>query len=92
MRAFNISVGSVVTLAHLTITDCYHGDRGAGIYNAGTLTVLGCNISDNAAAYGGAAINNHEGVLTVRDSVLSNNAGAYGGAILLFHGTLVDRK
>ncbi len=91
VRAFNIGVGSVVTLMHLTITDCYPypGDRGSGIYNTGTLTVLGCNISDNAASYGGAAINNAQGVLTVRDSVFSNNEGAFGGAILLFHGTLV---
>ena len=40
VRAFNISAGSVVTLAHLTIIDCDSGE-GAGIYNAGDLTVIG---------------------------------------------------
>ncbi len=88
VRAFNISAGSVVTLAHLNITQCYNSDRGSGANNFGTLTVIGCNFSNNAGDFGGAAINSNEGSLTVRDSTFTNNSGAYGGAINVFRGTM----
>jgi CSLREA domain-containing protein len=89
VRAFNISTGRVVTLKNLTITNSYHSDRGAGIYNAGSLTVSGCHIFNNAASGFGGAIYSYQGLLTVQDSILSNNASAYGGAISTFRGNTV---
>jgi uncharacterized repeat protein (TIGR01451 family) len=88
VRAFDISAGRVVTLKNLTITDC-SSERGAGINNAGNLTVSGCHVSNNAGGYGGGAINNQDGALTVKDSILSDNSGGYGGAILVYYGHVV---
>src|SRR5262249_56655790 len=45
---FDVQAGATVTITGLTIT----GGIG-GIYNAGTLTVSGCTVSDNHDLYGG---------------------------------------
>ncbi len=73
---------ATVTIEDLTLR---HGkDQGGGaIYNAETLNVRRCTITDNAAvALSGGAIINHGGTLFIDDSTLSNNTAEYhGGAI-----------
>ena len=58
--------------------------QGGAIWNGGTLTVSGCNLSNNHANNGilglGGAIYN-AGTLTVRNSTLDNNSVYLGGAI-----------
>ncbi|MFB2936023.1 DUF4347 domain-containing protein [Aerosakkonemataceae cyanobacterium BLCC-F154] len=63
--------------------------NGAGIYNAGTLTLSNSilssntasrrNVKGNLASYGGAIFNS--GTLTLNDNILNNNSGFFGGGI-----------
>jgi hypothetical protein len=86
-RVFEISTGVTAVLDGLTITHG-HADDGGGIYNAGTLTVSQCTLSDNVAhgdegghARGGGIYNAPDAFLTVTNSVFSNNqvVGGDGG-------------
>jgi hypothetical protein len=77
----------VLTLTQCSVTNNYARKKGGGIYNAGsgTLTVNGCNISNNSTLtlssdYGGGGIYS-EGKLTITDSTLSNNGSGNGGGI-----------
>src|SRR5262249_42704880 len=55
-RIFTVPAGADVTISGLTISggDLVGDGDGGGIYNAGTLTVTHCNVSDNLIDYGGA--------------------------------------
>jgi hypothetical protein len=81
-RVFLVDSGVGAALAGLTIA---HGKvpigiEGSGIYNAGTLSVTGCTLSDNSASYG--AIYNHSGsTLSVTGCTLSGNTATFGGGI-----------
>ncbi len=83
----SVSANSHVTLSQLRIVNGASspggGDtgtpygRGAGILNAGTVTVTNSLISNNAAEQGGAIFN--QGTLTVQSSVLADNRAAASG-------------
>jgi hypothetical protein len=60
----------------------YNG-AGGGLYNAGTLTVLGSTRSGNSAFNGGGIAN--VGTLTVMGSTLSGNSASYSG--VAFYGS-----
>jgi len=77
---FQIDGGAHAVLTGLTIRDgnAGSGDGGA-IDNAGTLTLLNDNLSNNTATNGGAIDNT--GMLTLTNSTLSNNSASAGGAI-----------
>ncbi|MCP4539292.1 MAG: hypothetical protein GY832_19320, partial [Chloroflexi bacterium] len=93
VRIFTVESGNEVTLKHLNIVDGKtQAQYGAGIYNAGTLTIQDCTIADNEVRYkyssgraqGGGIYN--AGTLTITGSVLSGNQATsaqyrYGGAI-----------
>jgi predicted outer membrane repeat protein len=85
-----IAAGSTATLANLTIAGGL-ADEGAGIRNAGTLTVLDSTIRDNRATTGsGGGIRNSRGTLTVRESTIRDNtAGFNGGGISSTAGVVV---
>ena len=99
-RVFNITVGKVVisgvTIRHGKVT----GDRGGGIYNTGTLTLIGSTVTNNVLDAGGdnfrsgGGIANIDGTTTVIGSTFSVNkttsgdGGNNGGAIFNFIGTL----
>ena len=92
-RVFYIEEGAEVTLMELTITNGYAGDaptNGGGIYNAGTLTVARCTITENNAFRGGGIFNNTEGALTVANCTISGNTtnitGSFGDIIDGFGG------
>ncbi|HEY2101803.1 MAG TPA: choice-of-anchor Q domain-containing protein, partial [Chthoniobacterales bacterium] len=87
MRIFDVTAG-VVTLANLTIANGNPSStslsgKGAGIYNAGTLSLTGCTLTGNLAMGGGGAIYNAPGaVVAINNCTLQNNsAGNYGRAI-----------
>jgi hypothetical protein len=91
-RVLQVDSGVQATLDHLTIT---HGnvtgfDSGAGILNAGSLTVSHSTLSGNSAAYySGGGIYNSGGTVTVSNSTLSSNSAGYsGGGIDNSGGTL----
>nr|MCR5360324.1 hypothetical protein [Thermoguttaceae bacterium] len=72
----------------MTLTDCIisknTSDKGGGIMNyRGTLTAVGCTISDNTAkTYGGGFNNNREGKAILLNTVISGNtAETTGGGI-----------
>ena len=76
-----------VELIGLTVTHASVKGHGGGIYNAGTLKVTACSLSDNAAEYAGG-ISNCGGTLTVLDSTFSGNTAVYsGGGIDNYGGT-----
>jgi len=80
VQVFYVDPGITANLKGLTITNGYTTDSGAGIYNAGTLTVTDSVVSRNEAVdYGGGIAN--VGTLVVTDSAVSNNGSGYGGGI-----------
>ena len=82
-----------LTLTNSTITGNGTIASGGGIYNTGTLTVVGSTFSNNTAAadgFGnGGGIDNGGGTLTVVNSTFANNSvrSGYGGGIAVDGGT-----
>ncbi|MEX2308626.1 MAG: choice-of-anchor Q domain-containing protein [Pirellulales bacterium] len=82
-RVFNIASGANVTISGVTIS----GGRvtgtndGAGIYNAGNLTLQAVVMTENHADDHGGAVYNTGGTAHIIDSTLSLNSAAVGGAI-----------
>lgn len=80
-RVFDISTGKTVTMTRLKIIDGAITTVGGGIRNAGSLTLLDCELSSNRANDGGGAIRN-TGTLVLNACTLEGNtAGVGGGAI-----------
>ena len=87
-RIFTIDSPAIVSLTGLTITNgSVLGDNGGGIWNAGTLTLTDCVVSDNVAERSGTpsglggGIYNAGGTLVLSDCAVSGNSadGAGGG-------------
>ncbi len=97
-RVFDVAGGVTASLSGLTIEDGSIGSgEGAGIYNLGTLSVSGCTISDNSAAFGpepvgpfttGGGIYNLRGTLMVNGSAFVRNSANYGGGFWNEGGTV----
>lgn len=81
-RVFNIDKSVTATIANVTIADGVE-HNGAGIYNRGTLTLIGCTLFNNIADWDGGGIYNHydQGTLEVWGSTFIGNRAAYGGGI-----------
>ena len=82
-RVFNITAGTV-SISDVTVRHGKLADHGAGILNAGTLTVTASTFSDNdsGTTRHGGAINNKSGAtLTVVRSTFNGNSASEGGAI-----------
>ena len=87
------------TLSGLILRDGEVAAAGAGIYNAGQLTLRQCAVSNNHATAGdGAGIYNSSGVITIEGCALTSNtsasdgAGIYsdGGTLTIVQGRFVD--
>lgn len=86
-RIFNVAAQTVQVLDSLTLTNGYLADsKGAGILNAGRLTVTRCTLAGNSAFSGGAIFSS--GPLVVRQSLLWRNNARVGGGLLSENGEL----
>ena len=84
-RIFNVTAGTV-SISSLTITGGGGANPGvsygAGILNAGILTVRNCTVSGNSAFDGGGIFNEASGTLTITNSTILQNkctSGSGGG-------------
>lgn len=101
VQVFSIATATTVSISGLTIAHGY-SVAGAGIGNAGTLTVNGCvfsnNVGDNPTAVNvGGAIQSLTGTLTVNNSTFLNNRAIGqnspgGGAIYAGGTTIVNNS
>ncbi|MGC9356886.1 MAG: choice-of-anchor Q domain-containing protein [Anaerolineae bacterium] len=97
-RLFKIAAGASVTMTDMTFANASgysstgHPDgEGGAIYNAGSLALIRCTLTNNTGMEGGAIYNN--GTLLLKQSLISDNFGgeddsandAYGGG--LYNGT-----
>jgi hypothetical protein len=103
-RLFGVASGSSLTLNQLTLQNGYiYADDGGAIYNEGTLTISGCNFTNNTSWYSGyissllggdgGAIYNGIGTVVINNSTLDGNIAtgsrqAFGGAIYNESGTV----
>ena len=88
-RIMQIAAGSTVTLERLTISNGSVAGFGAGVLNAGTLTVRESVIRANVSsgAFGGGGIANDGGTLIVDNSTVSgNSAASLGGGVVQHNG------
>lgn len=83
VRVFEISGGTTVEIAGLTIADGSSASGGAGIFNEGALTLSDCVLSGNSSTgfTDGGAIYNQDGVLEVFGSMIVGNEAEAGGGI-----------
>ena len=79
-RIFNITQGASLALFNVTLTKGNPADFGGAIYNAGTLSLSICKISDNNATRGGG-IYNAGGSITAEYCTFWFNNASEGGAI-----------
>lgn len=83
-RALEVNADRPVVISGITITDNDVRDvtgssMGSAVYNHSTLTMSGCDLSDNAADSGGAIYN--AGTMTLTNCTLKDDGADYGGAI-----------
>jgi hypothetical protein len=81
-RVFNIAAGATVTIEDLTIANgtVTGSDRGAGVLNAGNLTLADSVVTGNAAPVG-AGIENTGALTLLRSKVTGNQATNNGGGV-----------
>jgi len=84
-RVFSVDSGVTAELNGLTITGGNAGSgAGGGVLNSGTLTIKGCHVTANTAAFGGDISNAIGASLSVDRSTVSNNTAtgnSTGGGI-----------
>lgn len=88
-RIFTVPGGTTIALSGLTISNGMVDGNGAGIYNAGTLTVSGCTLSGNATWFGGSGGGLYNsGTATVTASTFNGNYSDWSGSGLYNVGAL----
>jgi PKD repeat protein len=88
VQIFNVASNTTVVVNSLTVTNGYTQGNGAGITNAGTLTLNQCTLSENSAPFGGGGGIWNVGTATLNQCTLSGNSGPYGGGGIYNLGTL----
>lgn len=95
---FQVDYPYQVKISDITIdhgSEPTNSGSAGGVNNFGTLTVTGCVVSDNEAAYAGGGINNF-GSLILIGSAVTGNSAAFGGGIsnegaaAIFDSTITD--
>ena len=85
-RIFPVTTGGSVSLSGMTITNGSAGNPthggGAENTNAGTLSIIGCVVSDSFGSECGGIHNNSTGTLNVTNSTVSGNGSDVNGGIL----------
>ena len=84
--ALEVEAGAAATLLNCVLANNFAFDMGGAIYNFGTVTLSGCQISNNNAGQGGAISN--FGTITVTESTLSGNHAEFGGGLYNELGTV----
>jgi hypothetical protein len=85
-RVFAVNGGAAAALSGLTITGGMVTDRGGGLSNDGTVTLIDCTISGNSADIGGGI--RTYGTTTLSNCTVSgNSAGNIGGGLFQAAGT-----
>ncbi len=96
-RIFSVAQGARVVMSGLTITGGSFtavpptGTDGAGIHNAGVLTLSGCTIENNSSSGNGGGILN-SGTLSLIDSSVSGNSAGFEGGGIESWGTLTVKN
>ncbi|MGZ8152749.1 MAG: choice-of-anchor Q domain-containing protein, partial [Methylovulum sp.] len=82
-RLLHVDNTGNLTINQLKLTGGYvfYGtyQTGAGILNAGNLTINNSTITNNSGAYLGGGISHVGGILNITDSTISNNEARYSG-------------
>src|SRR5262249_14188557 len=79
-RVLSVLTGATVEVTGVTFTGGGNVSQGGGIFNQGSLTLVGCAISTNSAALGGGIAN--EGSLTLTGtSLVEDTATTEGGGV-----------
>ena len=95
-RVFHIADGTTVVLSCVIVSNGYIASddpadlseySGAGVWNAGDLTISMCDVSDSEALYQGGGVYN-SGTLTVTSSSIGNNSAQDSGGGIYSTGTL----
>ncbi|MEQ8675496.1 MAG: choice-of-anchor Q domain-containing protein [Aggregatilineales bacterium] len=77
-----LTVFGTLSLNNVTVRNGYLAGLGAGLYNAGTITINNSIFSNNNTTGGGGAINHVGTLITINNSMFINNTGQFfGGAI-----------
>lgn len=82
-----VGSGATVTVRALTVKGGNGGD-GGGIFNEGTLTLEGVNVTANHADKGGGIVNRTGGLTLADCRVSGNEAGSQGGGLFLLGGAV----
>ena len=78
-RVFQVDAGVSATISGLTISGGGGtADRGGGLLNSGTVTLLNCTVSGNTASTNGGGLANY-GMASLINSTVSGNRTATGG-------------
>lgn len=85
-RIFFITDTGNLTLDTLVVSSGTSA-KGAGIYNAGILTLIASNLSGNISSNEGGGLYNTGNFNISHTSILHNNEAVYGGALYNYEGT-----
>src|SRR5262245_31899857 len=88
-RIFNVTLGSTVSIAGLTISGGNSTSDGGGIFNAGALSLSGVTVSGNTTTGFGGGLENNGGTVSVVNSTSSGNKALTGGGIDTFNGGML---
>jgi hypothetical protein len=79
----NSQVTMVGSMVSENIIDDFFEAPGAGIHNAGAMTLIACTVSANVTeeSFGGGIYSLSSGTLTINDSTISNNTARGGGGV-----------
>lgn len=86
---FHIDTGATVTITTLTIGGGVTSD-GAGIFNGGTVNIIGSTIAGNYAYGYGGGIYNQGGTVNISSSTIAGNVGEFSGGGVVNFGGMVN--
>ncbi len=79
---FSVASGVTASITGLTVTGGLTQTDGAGIDNAGALTISGLAVTNNSGRFGGGIENESTGTLSVSNSSFSGNEASSGGGAI----------
>ncbi len=92
-RAINAGIYSYDFFGAPIVRNCYIHDNNTSGISARSITIIGCNITNNSSNYGGGIFSstNSTGIIKITDCNISNNTAlGYGGGIYNKTGGLIE--